>query len=123
MNEKVKILVADDEEVIRNLLIDVLSEEGYEVTAVTNGVEAIAKIKEEPFDIVFSDVHMPGMNGVDTLKTIKAISPETALIIMDSYPDHLLDEAREIGVFAHLHKPFDIKGVITAVKEIRELRR
>lgn len=121
--EGVKVLVIDDEEVMRNLLTDVLSDKGCEVTAVANGAEAVARVKEKAFDLVFSDVHMPEMNGVETVKAIKKIRPETVMVMMDSYPDHLLSQAQEAGAITCLHKPFNIKDVVTIVKEIKAVRR
>ncbi len=118
MPKGVKVLVVDDEEVIRNLFTDVLSDEGCEVTAVSRGAEAVARVRDNAFDIVFSDVHMPGMNGVETLKAIKDISPEMVVVMMDSYPNHLLAQAQEAGAVTCLHKPFNIKDVIAIVEKI-----
>lgn len=121
MLEGIKVLVVDDEEVICNLLTDVLGDEGCEVTAVARGAEAVVKVREETFDIVFSDVHMPGMNGAETVKAIKEIRPQTVVVMTDSYPNHLLAQAREAGAIICIHKPFNIKDVVNIVKEMQLL--
>lgn len=117
MAEKTKILVVDDEEVIRSLFTDLLSDQGYNVSVAKNGKEATELIKENFFHMVFIDVHMPVMNGVETLKAIKKISPKTSIVMMDSYPDLFLEEALKEGAIACLHKPFNIKEVLEKVEE------
>ncbi len=123
MLKGIKILVVDDEEIIRNLLTDVLNDEGCEVTAVPDGAEAVARVKETAFDVVFSDVHMPVMNGVEIVKAIKKIKPETVIIMMDSYPDHLLAQAQEAGALTYIHKPFNIKTLLAIMEKIKGGRR
>lgn len=112
------ILVIDDEEVIRSLFTDILSNEGHGVVTVNNGREGIEEIKKRDFHIIFMDVHMPVMNGLETLKVIKKIKPEIVVILMDSYPDDLLEEARKIGVHTCIHKPFEIREI----KEVISVR-
>ena len=63
-----KILVVDDEDTLRNMLTDVLVEEGYEVFAAPNGEEAVKKLREEYFELVITDIMMPGLNGIGVLK-------------------------------------------------------
>ena len=119
MLKGINVLVVDDEEIIRNLLTDVLRDEGCKVTAVINGAKAVDRVKEEIFDIVFSDVHMPVMNGAETVKAIKEIRAETVIVMMDSYPDHLLAQAKEAGAITCIHKPFNIKDVVDIIERIR----
>ncbi len=63
--KKTKILIIDDELVIRNLLLDVMTSEGYAAIAVQDGLEGIAKARQMEFDVIFSDINMPKMNGLD----------------------------------------------------------
>jgi CheY-like chemotaxis protein len=120
MSEKIKILVVDDEEIMRNLLTDVLTDAGYKVIAVKNGCEAVEKVKEINFAIAFIDVHMPLMNGVETLRTIKKIKPQTRIVMMDSFPDELIEQARREGAVTCIHKPFEINKVTNIMEEIVE---
>ena len=110
MEEKIKILIADDEFVIRELLTDVLQDYGYEVVAVENGKKAVEKVKEKQFKIIISDVHMPVMNGFEALKAIKKISPDISIIMMDSYPDFLTTLALKV-FWAIAMKPGSIIAV------------
>lgn len=107
----IQVLVVDDEEVMRHLLTDLLSDEGFNVRTVCNGAEAVDEVKQVYFDIIFCDVHMPVMNGAEAFKLIKEISPETAMVMMDSCPDGLVQQAIENGALCCIHKPFDIQDV------------
>lgn len=115
-----KILVVDDEQVMRSLFTDLLTEQGYAVVTVKNGQEAVEKVKKLDFALAFIDVHMPIMNGVEALKIIKRVKPKTKVVMMDSFPDALVEDARREGAFTCIHKPFEIKEVINIIDEIVE---
>lgn len=119
-NKRIYVLVVDDEDVMRNLFTDLLTEQGYEVIAVKNGREAVEKVKERNFTIAFIDVHMPVMNGVEALKAIRKIKPQTRIVMMDSFPDTLIEEAKREGAITCIHKPFEIKEVINLTEEVVE---
>lgn len=116
-NDRKYVLVVDDEEVMRSLFIDLLTERGYQVIAVKDGYQAIEKAKETSFDIAFIDIHMPTMNGVEVLRAIKKIQPQITITMMDSLPDALLEQSIKEGARTCIHKPFEIKEVIEIVEE------
>ena len=120
MEANINVLVVDDEDVMRSLFIDILQDKGYKVTAVPDGREAQDKAKETFFQVAFIDVHMPVMNGVQTLRAIREISPNTLIVMMDSFPDSLLDQAEKAGAITCIHKPFDIREVIKVMEELIE---
>ncbi len=122
MEEKVNILIVDDEEIIRSLFTDLLSEEGYAVTCAANGKEAIERVKEKPFQIAFIDVHMPIMNGAETVRAIRELSPSTEMVMMDSFPDIFLEQALKEGAITCVHKPFNIQEILEMVREILKKR-
>lgn len=108
----INVLVVDDEEIMRNLITDILQEEEkIQVIAFSNGPEALDKMRDMPIAVVFLDVHMPLMNGLETLKAIKKAFPKTPVVMMDSYPDQLLDDSLREGVIACIHKPFILKEI------------
>lgn len=121
-NKQIFVLVADDENVMRSLFRDLLTERGYEVIAVKNGREALEKAKKIDFTIAFVDVHMPVMNGVEALKAIKKIKPQMVIVMMDSFPDALIEQAKKEGAITCIHKPFEIKEVIKVIEEVVEQR-
>lgn len=118
MNENIKILVADDEIIIRNLFKDILEEEGYEVVTVINGKEAEEKVKETFFNIAFIDVHMPVMNGLETVRMLKKLSPKTIIVMTDSFPDQLYEEIKKEGNINCIQKPFNIAEVKIIIRKI-----
>jgi CheY-like chemotaxis protein len=117
----IRILVVDDEPVIQELLKDILCEEGYEITLASNGAEALEKVKEDRFHIIFSDVHMPVMNGIEFVKCLRKIDGESVIIMMDSYPNQLVEIAKKEGALTCLHKPFNIWEIKEIVEKIHAI--
>lgn len=118
MKGKARILVADDELVMRDLLTSFLADDGYEVIAATNGAEALEKLKGKRFDLLITDVHMPVMNGLELLQQVRRLDPSLVVVMLDSYPDQLLLQAEAEGARAVLHKPFDISELRQLLKEL-----
>lgn len=119
MEGKRKILVADDEEVIRDLFYDFLDGKGYEVVTANDGKEAIDKIKEEEIDAAFIDVILPGKDGLEVLREIKKIRPGVEVIMITAYEvKDELKAARQEGAYACLQKPFRVKEVIDILEKI-----
>ena len=108
--ESTQILIIDDEPVIRDLLFDVLSRKGYKVDTAEDGTVGLKKAKEKRYTVVFTDIRMPGMNGVEVYKRLKTISPESRVIVMTGYGlEEMIQEALDLGAFADVKKPFDLE--------------
>ena len=116
-NNNIKVLVVDDEEVMRSLFTDILQDKGYNVTVACEGQEAVGLVKKDYFNIAFLDVHMPIMNGLDTLRAIRKINPKISIVMMDSFPDFLLEQSEKEGAISCIHKPFDIKEVLMVIEK------
>jgi DNA-binding NtrC family response regulator len=115
MIERTKILVVDDEEVVRLSLLRTLSGEHCNVAVVWNGKEALQMMEQQKFDVVLLDLRMPGMSGMAVLKTIKERWPESEVIIITGYP--AVDSAKEavtLGAYDYLAKPVGPDDVINA---------
>lgn len=119
MSNKIKILVVDDEAIMRETLSDWLEEKGYSVLSVSNGTEALVKVKEELFNIAFIDIRMPGLDGIEILRRIKKIDPEISAIIMTAYATiETAITAMKEGAYDYLVKPFSLDEVDLIVKKI-----
>ncbi len=104
------ILVVDDDEKIRKLLTDFFQGKGFKTLAAKNGEEAISLVRSEKPSVILLDVTMPGMDGIRTLKEIRAIDPEVGVIMVTSVQDeHIAREAAELGSYHYVLKPFDLK--------------
>ncbi len=120
------VLIVDDEESLRRFLGILLKKEGYEVTAVANGSEALAAFQKDPFDVVLTDIKMPGMSGIDLLRAIRASDPTVPVVVMTAYA--ALDTAIEAvnqGAFHYFIKQAkneEIKLVVRRALEMRRLR-
>ncbi len=123
MEAKGRILVVDDEEGMRQTLGDILSEDGYQVGLAKDGYQAIEKVKEantksESFQLVLLDIRLPGIDGVETFKEIKKISPRTDVIMMTAYTvAQLVEEAIREGAFAVVYKPFDLNFILGHIEQ------
>jgi CheY-like chemotaxis protein len=115
-----KILVADDDPIIRKLLSEVLTADGHQVTVTENGYEALKRARNQTFEMIFMDVHMPIMNGLETLISIRRLYPDMAVAMMDSYPDQLVRQAESRGALTCIHKPFDLGEIREVIKGIEE---
>jgi DNA-binding NtrC family response regulator len=109
LQERVKILVVDDDASVRNMLGIVLKTSGYEVTAVESGEAALKRLKTEAFDLIISDIKMPGISGIELLKKIKAITPEIPMIMITAYASaNDAVEAMKLGAEDYITKPFNL---------------
>ena len=121
--EKQKILIVDDEEGIRNLLVEVLGKGGYECKTATNGEEAINEIKKDSFALVLLDILMPIKNGIDVLPQVLAHDKETAVIIVTGVAEtKIAFDTLKLGAYDYIMKPFDIDEVMVSVEKALEKR-
>jgi DNA-binding NtrC family response regulator len=113
MDEKTKILVVDDEEVVRLSHIRTLASIHCNVEVVKDGAEALRVMAQRPADVVLLDLRMPGMDGMAVLETIKQRWPETEVVIITGYPSiETAKEAVRLGAFDYLAKPVGPDEVI-----------
>jgi len=121
-----KILVVDDEQSMTQFLGIVLRKEGYEVTTVNNGRDAIERVKNEAFDVVITDIKMPGMDGIQVLNGVKKHDPSLPVVIMTAYASQQSAiEAVNLGAYQYLIKNAkndDIKLVVRNALEMRKVR-
>ena len=103
-----RILVVDDTEIIRDLLAEVLIEDGYQVDKACDGIDAVEMVQRQKYDLVFCDVHMPRQNGLITARKMLELVPDIKVVMTDSYPDKLADRAQRDGALGCICKPFDL---------------
>ena len=116
MSEQAKILVVDDEEVVRLSHKRVLASDHCKVEAVWNGQDALRAMEQESYDLVLLDLRMPGMDGISVLKAIKQKWPDSEVIVVTGYPEiETAKEAVKLGAYDYLAKPVGPDEVISAV--------
>jgi two-component system, NtrC family, response regulator HydG len=114
-----RILIVDDEAGLRTSLAANLELEGYEVVEAGGGAGAVELVREAPFDLVISDVRMPGMSGIDVFREIRRIRHEIPVILMTGFTaEKLLAEALGEGVFAVLSKPVAVDQLIALIARV-----
>src|SRR3990170_3114397 len=107
-----KVLVAEDERGMRELLAIVFKKEGHDVILCEDGKIAIEAMKKEIFDIVITDLKMPGVDGMSVLKTVKELSPDTIVIIITAFgTTDTAIEAMKAGAYDYITKPFKIDEI------------
>lgn len=118
------LLVVDDDPVTVNLLKEVLSKEGYEVTTALSGEEAIALGTENIFDMIITDVRMGEKDGIEVLRSFKKISPETTVVVITAFGsiENAIEAIRE-GAFDYISKPFKLEEIKLTVQRALEQRK
>ncbi len=121
MTEQPRILIVDDEQIVRESLTNWLKEESYQVEAAENGIQALKKIRQAPFQVVLLDLKMPGMDGLQVLLEVKKEFPDIEVIIMTAYGSvNTAVEAIKSGAYDYIVKPFDPEEVALLIKKILE---
>ena len=118
MGEMRKVLVVDDEEIVRLSLMRTLAGQNCNVEVANGGEEALEKMQNGPADVVLMDLRMPGMEGLAALKTIKEKWPGTEVVIITGYPSvYTAREAVSLGAFDYLAKPVDPDKLLAVANE------
>ena len=124
LHEKILILVVDDQFVDRETLRKILENKGYRIATAGDGVEAIEMVKSRHYDIIFLDVGLPGMDGVETFEKVKEVDPRATVILMTGYTEEdLVARAVNQGAYTCIHKPFDTEKIIALVENVAKRRK
>ncbi|MGB9593092.1 MAG: HD-GYP domain-containing protein [Anaerolineae bacterium] len=118
------ILVVEDEDSVRSLVLRKLARAGYTAVGAANGIDALALLREQPFGIVLSDINMPKLNGLELLQIIREAYPDVVVIMVTAYGD--LDHAiaaMRLGASDYVVKPFDLDQLMNAIQQAQRLRQ
>jgi CheY-like chemotaxis protein len=114
-----RVLVVDDDPAVRKSFDRVLTGKGYAVITAENGEEALRKLNEEKYDIVYSDIRMPGMSGLEVAEKIRARRPWTPVVIITGYGTDIAEErAKAAGVSKFLHKPLSPAMIEDSARDV-----
>ena len=120
----VRCLVVDDEAMLRRVLVRVLSSAGYEVAEAASGLEALDRLGKQPFELVISDIHMPGMDGVQLLAQVRALYPDVGVVMITAVSDVRTAVAcLNQGALDYVPKPFQVDEALARVRQALERRR
>jgi len=118
-NHTVRILIIEDDDEMRALLKDCLMEEGTETDSARDGCEAYQKLIEESFDLVITDIQMPGLTGLDILPVIRKIQPQASIIVMTAFgSEEVRRKSFDRGATTYLEKPFASERLKTLIQEM-----
>lgn len=120
--EKETMLVVEDEDIMREALVDYFSGEGHKVDTAPDGDNALKKINLENYDVMIIDLRLPGRDGLSVLKEIRAKNPKAKVIIITAYPSlETESEARRNGAIDYLTKPFELSYLETLIRQSLEV--
>lgn len=116
-----KILIIDDELLLRNFLAETLKRKGHEIATADCGKKGLALVEKEGFDLVITDMKMPDITGLEVLKKVKEIAPETLVIVITAYGSiENAVEAMQVGAFNYLLKPFSPDAIEATIERAQE---
>jgi DNA-binding NtrC family response regulator len=112
-----KILIIDDERAIRNSLKEILMDEGYDVEVAENGAQALAMVDKEKYSIIFCDIKMPGMDGIEVLDKLIQMGVDAAVVMISGHGDiSTAVECIKKGAFDYIPKPLDLNRILITIK-------
>lgn len=121
MGNPLKILIVEDEMVLRETVRKILSEAGYLVTAVETGAAALAAARGQEFDVALLDVKLPDTSGVDVLEHIKQMYPRMEAVVMTAYEvEDAIHKAFALGVHTCLRKPFEVQTLLAIFAQLQQ---
>ncbi|MFH2220260.1 MAG: response regulator [Pseudomonadota bacterium] len=124
MDEKMRIMIVDDELIIRESLLNYFKRYGHAVETASSGLEALEKLKKEPYHVLFVDIRMPGMDGIELLEKVKDEHPDTMVVIITAYGSiESAAKAMRIGASDYLLKPFKPDQLSLVIERISHQRR
>ena len=124
MDSPIKVMVVEDDKDFLYTIGYWLKSKGYNVVTAGNGLEAIEVIKKEPVDIVFLDLHMPVMDGVEALKNIRKINKNLPVVIITAFAtDERVSEAEQYGLSGFFSKDKDFSESVTLIETILRVHR
>jgi DNA-binding response OmpR family regulator len=113
-----KILVVDDEAIVRMAVKDLLEDEGYRVSIAPTGEDGIEKVKSNIFDLVLLDLKLPGKDGIEVLREIKGFNNSPAVIMMTGYASlETAKDAIRTGAFDYITKPIDPEELMPVIRD------
>ena len=122
--KKADILLVDDEVVFTTNMSRLLTNRGYQVTTVKNGEEAVAALKEKPFDVMVLDLKMPVMDGITTLQQMKTLNVLTEVLILTGHGSmDTAFQAIEMGAYDYVTKPCEIAELVSKIEAAHARKR
>ena len=116
-----KILIIDDERSIRNSLKEILSDEGYDVDVAEDGVQGCAMVDKEKYSVIFCDIKMPGMDGLEVLDKLVAMGVDSAVVMISGHGDiETAVDCIKKGAFDYIQKPLDLNRILITIKNATE---
>ncbi len=117
-----KIMLVEDEKITRKTLTDILKKDNYDVNSFSDGTEALNSLRQENYDVVITDLRLPGTNGLDILRSAKEINARTVVIIITAYATvETAIESLKLGAYDYLLKPFSPEQLLSILKHIEQL--
>jgi CheY-like chemotaxis protein len=121
MTDQISILIVDDNVGLCKTMALILEYKGYAVAIATDGPQAIERVREKPFDLIFLDIKMTPMDGVETHRRIRGIRPDVTVVMMTAYAvEDLVQQTLQQGAYGIVHKPLDIEETIALIEKIKD---
>jgi DNA-binding response OmpR family regulator len=120
---KKRILIIEDDEEMRSLIKEFVEEEGYEADCVEKGTYAFGKLLKEPFDLIITDIRMPGFSGLDILPDLRKLKPDVSIAVITAFgSEEVYYKALQRGANAYLEKPIQLGKLGALIHEMFSLK-